>query len=346
MNILAIDTSCDETSAAVTNGLDVLSNVVSSQVRYHKKFGGVVPFLAQRLHKERIDTVVSLALEKAGLAWTQIDAVAVTYGPGLAPALQVGVAKAKELALTCRLPLYAVNHMAGHIASCYANVGSKKGAPVQYPTLAVLTSGNHTEWVYMEKPGSFHVVGQTLDDALGEAYDKVGRMLGLGYPGGHVVAKLAKGADPTTYPLPIPMQRSGDLQVSYSGLKNAVRLLIEAQQPLDQAKIASIAASFEYSAQKALFIKVEKALSQYPAQSLIVAGGVAANLQLRKGLRAIAKKHGMSFSYPSHRLLCTDNAGMIGVAAHFGIEAGQVPVDLETLDRKPALTLDETSNIS
>lgn len=343
MKILAIDTSCDETSAAITDGVRVISTVVSSQVRYHKKFGGVVPFLAQRLHKERIDAVITLAMQRAKVSWSVINGVAVTYGPGLAPALQVGVGKAKELAENYQKPLYAIDHMAGHIASCWAQMGTKELSAISLPALAVLASGNHTEFVYIEGFGKFKVVGQTLDDALGEAYDKVGRMLGLGYPGGHLVAKLAQQGDASLYSLPIPMQHSRDFNVSYSGLKNAVRLLIESLQPLDQKKISDVAASFEYAAQKALLLKVEKVLGEYTVKSLLFAGGVAANVVLGRALRKIAKKEHLDFFKPNRRELCGDNAAMIGVAAFLGIEQGQRSVVPATLDRNPSLTLDESS---
>jgi len=346
MKILAIDTSCDETSVAVTEGVKVLSNVVSSQVRFHKKYGGVVPFLAQRLHQERIDSVVELALQRAGATSNEIEAVAVTYGPGLAPALQVGVAKAKELAQEWHLPLYAVDHMAGHFASCLAQVGNRTKTEVQWPVLAVLASGNHTELVLAEQFGKFQVLGQTLDDALGEAYDKVGRMLGLGYPGGRLVALFAEEGNSERYPLPIPMQHSKDLNMSYSGLKNAVRLLVEKEQPLTREKIKDISASFERVAQASLLLKITKVLKEYEVSSLFLAGGVSANNQLRKSLRSLVGKNGLVLHTPANLKLCSDNAAMIGVAAFLGIKAGQKPVDPTVLDRKPSLTLDESSILS
>ncbi|MCC2631868.1 MAG: DNA-binding/iron metalloprotein/AP endonuclease, O-sialoglycoprotein endopeptidase [Patescibacteria group bacterium] len=343
--ILAIDTSCDDTSAAVCDGRKVLSNVVSSQVRYHNKFGGVVPFLAQRLHKERIDSVVELAIQRSGYSWKDIEAVAVTEGPGLAPALQVGIEKAKHLCIDHNLPLYAINHMAGHIASCFAITGSKVPS-IELPALALLVSGNHTELVPLERFGSFSVIGHTLDDSVGEAYDKVGRMLGFGYPGGKIVAKMADAGDPSVYKLPIPMQKSGDLNFSYSGLKNAVRLLIYEVKggththTMEKHEIENICASFQEVAQASLIQKLERALKERPEiKSILVAGGVSSNAVLRRKVRSLAGRYDLTVHVPPRQNLCGDNAAMIGVAAFLGIGAGQKPVKHEELDRKPALSL-------
>lgn len=343
MNILAIDTSCDETSVAVTNGTRVLSNVISSQIRYHKKFGGVVPFLAQRLHQERINAVIELGIARSGLGRNDIDAIAVTYGPGLAPALQVGVAKGKELAEELSLPLYAVNHMAGHIASCFAG-----GKNIEFPALGVLVSGGHTELVLMPRFGTFKILGETLDDAIGEAYDKVAKMLGLGYPGGRLVAQFADEGNSKSFDLPIPMLRSKDLNLSYSGLKNAVRLAIisvkgDSDEPLTREHIADICASFQYVAQASLLAKIEKSVVEYPEiKTVVVGGGVASNAVLRKKLRSLTAKYDLGIAFPVNAKLCTDNAAMIGIAAHLGIEEGQLPVaDVEGLDRKPNLRLEK-----
>ena len=343
MNILAIDTSCDETSVAVTSGTQVLSNVISSQVRYHKKYGGVVPFLAQRLHRERIDAVIALALARADLDWSGIDAIAVTYGPGLAPALEVGLQKARDLAAKYRLPLYGVNHMAGHIASCFPF----HDKAIEYPALALLVSGGHTELVRMQSFADVEVVGQTLDDALGEAYDKVSKMLGLGYPGGRLLSKLAKSGNSQAYSLPIPLQYSKDLNFSYSGLKNAVRLVIEemkAAGPIRQKQICDLAASFQEVAQVAVEKKVRLALREYPdTRIVLMGGGVAANTVLRARIRKLGKEFRVPLVVPARLNLCSDNAAMIGVAAYFGIQAGQQPVLPELLDRKPGLALGQAS---
>ncbi|MEZ0286511.1 MAG: tRNA (adenosine(37)-N6)-threonylcarbamoyltransferase complex transferase subunit TsaD [Candidatus Paceibacterota bacterium] len=335
MTILAIDTSCDDTSVAVTEKSQILSNVISSQVKDHAEFGGVVPFLAQRLHKERIDAVIEMALKEAGKEWKDMNAIAVTYGPGLAPALEVGIQKAQELGELHGKPVYKVNHMLGHMASCFT-----EQAPL-YPLLSLLVSGGHSELIFARSFGDVTVIGQTLDDALGEAYDKVARMLGLGYPGGKIVADLAAVGNPDAYDLPIPMLRSGDLNLSYSGLKNAVRLLILEQEPLDDAKKADIAASFERVAQASVLKKVEKALEMYPeVQQLALGGGVAANKHLRAILEKACTERGVTLLIPPTMSLCTDNAAMIGVAAWFGIEAGQQPVT-EKIDRIPYLTVED-----
>jgi N6-L-threonylcarbamoyladenine synthase len=350
MTILAIDTSCDETSVAIVGNRKVLSNVISSQVRYHKKYGGVVPFLAQRLHKERIDSVVELALARAGVSMTDIEAIAVTYGPGLAPALQVGIATAVQLATQLGLPFYPINHMLGHLAAPYVRIGNKKPAHELRPSLGLLVSGGHTEMVLFDSFEEFAVIGQTVDDAVGEAYDKVAKMLGLGYPGGRLVARLAREGNPSSYELPVPMLHSGDLNFSYSGLKNAVRLLIEKVKggtyahPLTRQVICDICATFELVAQRGLTVKVEKALQLYPdVEALVLAGGVAANTELRKRMRAIAHTRGLELHLPPNLSLCTDNAAMIGVAAYLGMEAGLQPTNPEIVDRVPNLKTSVTS---
>lgn len=336
MTFLAIDTSCDETSVAVTQKTKILSNVISSQVKEHAEFGGVVPFLAQRLHRERIEAVIILAMRESKVNWDSIDAIAVTYGPGLAPALEVGIEKALQLAKSHQKPLYAVNHMAGHIASCFTTV-----VP-EYPLLALLLSGGHSEIVLAQSFGDFEIVGQTLDDALGEAYDKVAKMLRLGYPGGKALAELAEEGNSLAYDLPVPMRQSGDLNLSYSGLKNAVRLLIEEIGADNHDKRADIAASFERVAQESVLLKVEKALQMHPdVKQLVLGGGVAANHALREKLEGLATQYEVGFLFPGEFKLCTDNAAMIGLAAWFGSEAGQSPV--KEIDRVPYLSLEDMS---
>jgi N6-L-threonylcarbamoyladenine synthase len=345
MKLLAIDTSCDDTSVAVTEAYRVLSSVISSQVRYHRKFGGVVPMLAARVHAERIENIVSLALQRAHCSWKDIDGIAVTYGPGLAPALQVGIAYAKKASAERNVPLYPVNHMAGHFASCFAISGSQVLKPLQLPSLALLVSGNHTELVDVKKFGDFTILGQTLDDAAGEAFDKAGRMLGLGYPGGKVLAHLAETGKAGSYALPVPMRNSKDLNFSYSGLKNAVRLVIEkrwAEGGVTRADVSDIAASFEDVAIQHIVEKCKKALQIHgPYKELLVGGGVAANKVLRVRLRKLAKEFGMTVRFPANLKLCCDNGAMIGVAAWMGIEIGQKPADPESVDRIPYLSLED-----
>lgn len=344
--ILSIDTSCDETSVAVTRGVLVLSNVISSQIRYHKKFGGVVPFLAQRLHKERIDSVVEIALQRANCTWSDIEAIAVTHGPGLAPALEVGIQKAKDLASAQALPLYPINHMTGHIAACLAQVGERKPTEFQFPALALLVSGGHTELVLMWSFTDLEIVGQTLDDALGEAYDKVAKMLGLGYPGGKLISKMAEEGGSKKYTLPIPLRYGKDLNFSYSGLKNAVRLLIESiktesgNEYLNRGEMADLAACFEYAAQEAVILKVKMAIKVHDeVKTLFLGGGVAANTALRQKLRKVCRENNIVFMVPPNLKLCTDNAAMIGVSAYLGIMSGVKPTPPENVDRCPSLSL-------
>jgi len=339
--LVAIDTSCDETSVAVTRGQEVLSNVISSQVRQHRKFGGVVPFLAQRLHKERIAAVYELALQRAKVSEAELEGVAVTYGPGLAPCLEVGLEFARQLAERCTIPFYPINHMLGHVVSVVA--GSKQ--PLQYPALAILVSGKHSEWVLLRSVSDLVILGATLDDAIGEAYDKVARLLGLGYPGGKVVASLAKQGDPMVYPLPVPMLRNPGLDISYSGLKTAVKYLVEDLQkqqegPLSATTVADLCASFEQSAQEGLVHKVKLALKQYPeVRQVLLGGGVAANVALRKRLRTLAKQAGAELLTPPSAKLCTDNAAMIGVAAWLQLESGAlVAAEPASVDRVPQLS--------
>lgn len=336
MRFLAIDTSCDETSVAVTDGTSVVSNVISSQVRYHKAYGGVVPMLAARLHTERIDAVVQLAIKRSKLSPDDIDAVAVTYGPGLAPALQVGIAKAKELAEGMDVPLYAINHMHGHVASVFA------GGELVFPLMAVLVSGGHSEIAVMQSMSEVEIVSETLDDALGEAYDKVAKMLGLGYPGGKVVAKLAEQGDPTRFHLPIPMLRRDTPNLSYSGLKNAVRLLIKESEPLSGIDVADICAAFEQAAQASLLKKVKLALEKHgEVKAVAMAGGVAANVRLRRLMRQLSAEYGLPLLLPPKPNLCTDNGAMIGIAAELLVREGLEPASLEELDRVPGLRLDD-----
>lgn len=339
MIFLAIDTSCDETSVAVTDGLHALSNVVSSQVRYHKAYGGVVPMLAARLHTERIDAIVSLAVRRSKVSLEDIDAVAVTYGPGLAPALQVGIVKAKALAEGLDLPLYGINHMHGHVSSVFAD------AEPTFPLMAVLVSGGHSEIVIMQSMSQCEIITETLDDALGEAYDKVAKMLGLGYPGGAVVSKLALQGDASRFHLPTPMARRDTPHLSYSGLKNAVRLLIKDHEPLSGKDVIDICAAFEHVAQASLLKKVKMGLENHPEVTAVaLAGGVASNMRLRRLMRQLVSEYGLKLLVPPKKALCTDNAAMIGFAAHLLVAEGLQPVAHAELDRSPGLRLDDTED--
>ncbi len=345
MYILAIDTSCDDTSVAITENDRILANVISSQIELHKKWGGVVPSLAQRAHAERIGKVINEALQRSGLTLADIDIFAVTNGPGLAIALEVGIKKAKELSKTCRKPLVAVNHMAGHI---YANLAKNKEgrAPINslsYPVLALLLSGGHTELVLLRSETKWEVIGQTLDDAMGEAYDKVAKMLNLGYPGGPIIAQLAKEGDSKAFDFPIPMRQSVDLNFSFSGLKTAVlykvkQLTNDGQLSLSKQQIIDIAASFQRVAFASIILKLTAAIKQYQPKQILLGGGVISNTELRKAVRQAMKPFGIAVYYPNLKKLCTDNAAMIAVVAYYQAKQGQF-ADPEKLDRDPSLSL-------
>ncbi len=348
--ILGIDTSCDETSAAVVNGCKVMSNVVFSQVDLHKEWGGVVPSLAKRLHQEKLPGVVDLALKKSRVSWDNIEAIAVTYGPGLAIALEVGIAYAKELAKKYDRPLIAINHMEGHIASVMADskfkiqiTNNKSNSNNKIQTLCLLISGGHTELVVMKEFGKYEVIGATRDDAAGEAMDKAAKILGLGYPGGAVLEQMAKMGDKTKYDLPRPMLRVIGYDFSFSGLKTALRNMVSDKQ-LTKQEVCDYAASFQEAVCESLWKKTFVALKGLSLQAqrespfLLVAGGVAANNYLRQYFRKRCKILGVQAIFPEKKY-CTDNAAMIGIAAGWKLEQGEFVTDLESLDRIPNLTL-------
>lgn len=314
--ILAIESSCDETSVAVIeNGEKILSNIVASQIKSHKRFGGVVPEVASRHHVEQITICIEEALIEANVTAKDLSAVAVTYGPGLVGALLIGLSAAKAFAWANGLPLLPINHMAGHI---YA---ARLIEPLEFPLMALLVSGGHTELVYMEKDGSFEIIGETRDDAAGEAYDKVGRVLGLSYPSGKEIDELAhQGED--TYDFPRAMIKEDNFDFSFSGLKSAfINLTHNAEQRGEKLDKKNLAASFQASVVEVLVTKTIKACKTYPVKQLIVAGGVAANKGLREKMSfAISEElPTMKLIVPPLRL-CGDNAAMIGVAAHIELQ--------------------------
>ena len=310
--ILAIESSCDETSAAVVvNGHTLLSNIVASQIKSHMRFGGVVPEIASRHHVEQITQVIEEALVQAGKTMEEIDAVAVTIGPGLVGALLIGISAAKAVALAANKPLIAVNHMAGHI---YAN---QLIEPLQFPLMALVVSGGHTELVYMPQDGQFEIIGETRDDAAGEAYDKIGRILNLPYPGGKKMDELAHiGED--VYDFPRAMIHEDHYDFSFSGLKSAViNRIHNAKQKGEEIVPENVAASFQASVVEVLVEKSKRALQEYPVKQFVLAGGVAANRGLRTGLQEMMQRHypTVTFSIPPMNL-CGDNAAMIGAAAY------------------------------
>ncbi|NQN95911.1 tRNA (adenosine(37)-N6)-threonylcarbamoyltransferase complex transferase subunit TsaD [Streptococcus suis] len=305
--ILAIETSCDETSVAVLrNDAELLSNVIASQIASHQRFGGVVPEVASRHHVEVITACIEEALLEAEVMAEDLTAVAVTYGPGLVGALLVGISAAKAFAWANGLPLIPVNHMAGHL------MAARAVKELEFPLLALLVSGGHTELVYVSEAGDYKIVGETRDDAVGEAYDKVGRVMGLPYPAGRVIDELAhEGQD--IYDFPRAMIKEDNLEFSFSGLKSAfINLYHNAQQKGENLSNADLSASFQACVMDILMAKTKKALEQYPVKTLVVAGGVAANQGLRE--RLAAEITDVEVIIPPLRL-CGDNAGMIALAA-------------------------------
>lgn len=307
--ILAIESSCDETSMSIVkNGKDVLSIVVNTQISTHEKFGGVVPEIASRMHTENITMVLDETLKKANVSMDDISAIAVTYGPGLMGSLLVGVEAAKTIAYVYKKPLIAVNHMAGHI---YANNIENT---MEFPILALVVSGGHTDLVYMEDDYKFEVLGSTLDDAIGETYDKVARVLDLKYPGGPNVEKLAAQGQPT-YKLPIPMN-DNSLNMSFSGLKSSIINLVHNEtQRGNTINKEDLAASFQTVAIDELTRKLSLALKKVNVNQVIIAGGVSANQYLRKGVAKLLENTNIKLLVPS-MIYCTDNGAMIGAAAY------------------------------
>lgn len=325
--ILAIESSCDETSVAVIkNGDTILSNIVASQIKSHQRFGGVVPEVASRHHVEQITLCLEEALKQAEVTPEDLSAVAVTYGPGLVGALLIGLSAAKAFAWAHGLPLLPVNHMAGHI---YA---ARFVKPLTFPLLALLVSGGHTELVYMTEDGSFEIIGETRDDAAGEAYDKVGRVLGLSYPSGKEIDRLAHlGED--TYHFPRAMIHEDNFDFSFSGLKSVfINFVHNAQQRGETLDEANLAASFQASVVEVLVTKTIRACKTYPVNQLIVAGGVAANQGLRQALdEAMSDLPEIDLIIPPLRL-CGDNAAMIGAFGHILLEKKQfAPLSLNAV---------------
>lgn len=343
MKILAIDTSCDETSAAITDGHRVLSNIIYSQVLLHKKWGGVVPSIAKRAHEERIDFVVEEAIRKSKIRnpKSEIDYIAVTQGPGLAVALEVGIKKAKELSEKYKKKLISVNHLEGHIYSAF--VQNSKGNPkrdFKFPYLALIISGGHTEFVIFQDHLEYKIIGQTLDDAAGEALDKAAKLLGLGYPGGPVLERLSKAAENIDgHNFPRPMLKSKDLNFSFSGLKTSFYYFLKSQTetPLSGAK--RLASSFQEAVFDTLIKKTEMAIKQTNINRLIIGGGVVANLRLRNLMKALVIKYQGEVLFPSYKYLTGDNAAMIGIVA--GYKAGKKLFvdDFDKLDRIPRMSL-------
>ena len=318
MITLAIESSCDETSAAILRGgREVVSLVISTQIPIHQKFGGVVPEIASRKHIVNIMPVIEETLQKAKLELKDIDQIAVTYGPGLVGALLVGVSAAKALAFTLDVPLIGVNHLEGHI---FANFLSHPD--LKPPFMALVVSGGHTSLVHVKDYNSFKLMGQTRDDAAGEAFDKVARVMGLPYPGGPQIDKLAKEGNPLAIEFPQAMKNEENFEFSFSGLKSAVlNYLNSMQQKHIEINKADVAASFQHSVIEVLIAKAMQAVQESHCDTLVLAGGVAANSSLESRLREAADKAGIRFCFPN-KLLCTDNAAMIGCRGYYKALAG------------------------
>lgn len=311
--ILAIETSCDETAAAVVvNGAEVRANIIASQITVHRRYGGVVPEIASRRHMEAIVPVVNEALAEAEVSFAGLDAVAVTYGPGLVGALLVGLAYAKSLAFGLGKPLLGVHHLLGHI---YAGFLHYPRLPL--PAVCLVVSGGHTNLVYLEGHEKRRIIGATRDDAAGEAFDKVGRVLGLPYPGGPELEKLALEGDPQAISFPRAWLEEGSFDFSFSGLKSAViNYLHHARQTNQKVNRADVAAAFQAAAIEVLVSKTIQAAQKFAARSVMLAGGVAANKILRHGMLSAGAEIGLPVICPPPRL-CTDNAAMIGCAAYY-----------------------------
>lgn len=331
--ILAIESSCDETAAAVVrNGREVLSNVISSQIPFHQIYGGVVPEIASRKHIEAIDYCIEQALSDAKMSWDDIDAIAVTYGPGLVGALLVGLAEAKALAYSMNKPLLGVHHIKGHIAANY--ITNPEWEP---PFLCLVVSGGHTHLIRVDDYQNYTILGKTRDDAAGEAFDKVSRAIGLGYPGGPQIQKAAAEGDSDAIHFPRPCLDEEGYNFSFSGLKSAVlNYLNQEEMKGNEVNRADVAASFQAAVVEVLTEKTMRAAKDFGETKIAVAGGVSANKALRESLGRACQKAGFDFTVPE-LILCTDNAAMIGCAAYYSYEVGESS-DL-SLNADPNLTL-------
>lgn len=317
--ILGIESSCDETAASVVkNGRTVLSNVISSQVDLHKKYGGVVPEIASRKHVELILPVINQALEEAGIAINDVDAIAATYGPGLVGALLVGLTAAKAIAFALDKPLVGVHHIQGHIAANYIQFPE-----LEPPFVCLVASGGHSHIVLVRDYDQFDILGQTRDDAAGEAFDKISRAIGLGYPGGPLIDKNAKLGNSSAIQFPRVHFDDGSLDFSFSGLKTAVlNYLNRLEQTGETVNIPDIAASFQQAVVDVLVKNTLAAAKKHNINKIAIAGGVAANTQLRAEMKAAGDKNGIEVMYPP-LILCTDNAAMIACAGYYGFINGK-----------------------
>ena len=331
--VLAIESSCDETAAAVVlDGRDVRSNIISSQIETHKLYGGVVPEIASRQHLTNVNWVVDSALEEAGASMDEIDVIGVTYGPGLVGALLIGLATAKAYALATGKPLVGVNHISGHISASFI-----ENPDLEPPFMALVVSGGHTNLVEVRDYNDFHVLGGTRDDAVGEAYDKVARVLGLGYPGGPLIDKIAKEGDPEAVHFKRVYLEKGSLDFSFSGIKTGVLNYINSEKQAGrEISVPDVAAGFQAAVLDVIVDKTMNAAKDLGKDKIVMAGGVAANSRLREMMEQQCRKNGIRLYRPSP-ILCTDNAAMIGCAAYYKYMAGGT--DGLDLDAIPNLEL-------
>lgn len=316
--ILAIESSCDETAAAVVkNGRGVLSNIISSQIALHTLYGGVVPEIASRKHIEKINQVIESALSEAGVSLNEIDAVGVTYGPGLVGALLVGVAEAKAIAYAAKKPLIGVHHIEGHIAANFI-----EHEDLEPPFFSLVVSGGHTHLVRVRDYGKFDIIGRTRDDAAGEAFDKVARAIGLGYPGGPKIDRVSKDGNPDAIFFPRAHMEDAPYDFSFSGVKSAVLNYINGCRMKGETYCqADVAASFQKAVTDVLVANAMRAVEEYKIDKFAIAGGVASNSALREAMRTACQERGVKFYYPSP-VFCTDNAAMIGAAAYYEYRNG------------------------
>ncbi len=312
ITILAIESSCDETAAAVVRGREILSNIISSQIDLHTLYGGVVPEIASRKHIEKINQVIEEALKTANLTLDDMDAIGVTYGPGLVGALLVGVAEAKAIAYAKKLPLIGVHHIEGHVSANYI-----EHPDLEPPFMCLIVSGGHTHLVIVKDYGEFEILGRTRDDAAGEAFDKVARAIGLGYPGGPKIDKLSKEGNPEALAFPKAKMEDGPYDFSFSGVKSAVlNYLNKCKMQGIEVNRADVAASFQKAVVDTLVEKAIAAAKEYHMDKLAIAGGVASNATLRSAMENACEENHISFYRPSP-IFCTDNGAMIGVAAYY-----------------------------
>ena len=376
--ILAIDTSCDDTSVAITLGRVVLTNIVSSQTDLHKPYGGVFPTVAKQAHRKNIEPAINKALKQTGLKPNQLDAIAVTKGPGLAPALEVGLEFAQKISQAWNKPIIPINHIEAHALSSLATA-NKKRYPVKialraknknerldskliaqfpiasktnfnqqpiFPILAIVVSGGHSEFIKIKQLGDYEILGQTIDDALGEALDKVGRILGLGYPAAPVIEKIAIHGDESRFKFPLPMTTVKNFNLSYSGLKTSAHRLIsqlQAENKLNQQTILDFAASFQFACFRHLTYKLNKLLTAHhynvnaqPFKQIWLGGGVSQNTKLKKMLRQTLHPYKLKLITPYSKKICSDNAAMIGSTASFHWPPSKQP---HNLDRLPSWSI-------